>query len=199
MRRVLIGLLVVIAALAAAFWYVSTPDIPRSVLEKKYATGASQFITLPDGARAHFRDQGPPDAPALLLIHGSNASLFTWEPWVSRLEKNFRIVTVDMPGHGLTGAVPNGDYSQEGMVTFTDEFATKLGLRRFALGGNSMGGAIAARYAEEHPGRVTHLILVDAAGMPSKEGDHVPLAFRLARMPVVNNLLLNITPRSIEK
>lgn len=199
MRRVLIGLLVAIAALVAAFWYVSTPGISRSDLEKKYATGASQFTVLPDGARAHFRDQGPRNAQVLLLIHGSNASLFTWEPWVSRLSKNYRVVTVDMPGHGLTGAVPNGDYSQEGMVKFTDEFATKIGLQKFSIGGNSMGGAIAARYAEEHPERVTHLILVDAGGMPSKAGDHVPLAFRLARIPVVNNILLYYTPRSIVK
>jgi pimeloyl-ACP methyl ester carboxylesterase len=199
MRKALIGLLVVIAALAGVFWYASTPSIPRSVLEKKYANGDSQFIVLPDGARAHFRDQGPRNAQVLLLIHGSNASLFTWEPWVSRLDNTFRVVSVDMPGHGLTGAVPNGDYSQEGMVKFTDEFAAKIGLAKFAIGGNSMGGGIAARYAEEHPERVTHLILVDAGGMPSKQGDHVPLAFRLARIPVVNNLLLYITPRSIVK
>ena len=199
MRKTLIGLLVVVAALAGGLWYVSTPSIPRAVLEKKYATGASQFTVLPDGARAHYRDQGARDGAVLLLIHGSNASLFTWEPWVSRLGKSFRVVTVDMPGHGLTGTVPNGDYSQEGMVKFTDEFATKIGLQKFALGGNSMGGAIAARYAEEHPDRVTKLILVDAGGMPTKMGDHVPLAFRLGRTPVVNKLLLFITPRSIVK
>lgn len=199
MRKVIIGVAVGIAVLAAAFWYVSTPDIPRSVLEKRYETGASQMTTLPDGARVNFRDQGPRDAPVLLLIHGSNASLFTWEPWVLRMNKTFRVVTVDMPGHGLTGAVPNGDYSLEGMVKFTDEFANRLGLQKFALGGNSMGGAIAARYAEEHPDRVTHLILVDAGGMPSKQGDHVPIAFKLARIPVVNQIMLYITPRSMVK
>jgi pimeloyl-ACP methyl ester carboxylesterase len=199
MRKILIGLLIVIAALAGAFWYVSTPDIPRAELEKKYATGASQFVVLPDGARAHFRDQGPRGAQILLLIHGSNASLFTWEPWVSRLDHTFRVVTVDMPGHGLTGAVPSGDYSQEGMVKFTEEFAGKIGLKQFALGGNSMGGAVAARFAEEHPGRVTRLILVDAGGMQTRMGDHVPLAFRIGRTPVVNLLLLYITPRSIVK
>jgi len=199
MRKVLIGLLVLVAVLAGAFWFLSTPSIPRAELEKKYATGASQFVVLPDGARAHFRDQGPRGGQVLLLIHGSNASLFTWEPWVSRLDKDFRVVTVDMPGHGLTGAVPDDDYSQEGMVKFTDEFADKIGLKQFDIGGNSMGGAVAARFAEEHPDRVTHLILVDAGGMQTHMGDHVPLAFRLGRTPVVNLLLLYITPRSIVK
>ncbi len=197
MRRFLVGLLVLIALAAGAIWFFSVPDIPRGALEAKYAKPPSQFVMLPDGARAHIRDQGPRDAPVLVLVHGSNASLLTWVPWVNRLDKNFRVVTLDLPGHGLTGAVPNEDYSQEAMVTFTKEVADKLHLAKFAIGGNSMGGGVAARFAEEYPDRVTHLILVDAAGMPTKQGDKIPLAFRIARMPVVNNVMLYITPRSI--
>ena len=199
MRKFLIGLAIVVAALAGALWYFWTPSIPRSVLEAKYATPPSQFVMLPDGARAHYRDRGPRDAQVLLLIHGSNASLFTWEPWTARLDDTFRVVAVDLPGHGLTGAVPNNDYSQEGMTAFVKEFADKIGLTQFTIAGNSMGGGIAARFAEEYPDRVTHLIIVDAGGMPVKQGDRVPLAFRLARMPVLNQILLHITPRSLVK
>lgn len=197
MRGFLTGVVVVLVLLAGAFWYFSTPDIPRSVLEAKYATPPSEFITLPDGARAHVRDQGNKTGPALVLIHGSNASLFTWEPWAKRLGNTYRIVTMDLPGHGLTGAVPNHDYSQEGMVTFVDEVVTKLGLTKFALGGNSMGGGVVARYAEEHPDKVSALILVDAGGEPGKMGDKIPLAFRIARMPVLNQIVLHVTPRNL--
>jgi len=197
MRKVLIGLLIVVALLAGAFWYFSTPDIPRATLEAKYATPPSQFVVLPDGARAHYRDRGPKDAPALVLLHGSNASLFTWEPWSKTLSDQYRVVSVDLPAHGLTGAVPNHDYSGDGMVKFVREFADKLGLQKFALAGNSMGGAIAARFAEQHPDRLTALILVDAAGMPVKMGDKIPLAFQIARLPVLNQLVLHITPRSL--
>jgi pimeloyl-ACP methyl ester carboxylesterase len=199
MRKFLIGIVILIAALAAAFWYFSTPDIPRATLEAKYATPPSQFIMLPDGARAHVRDRGPKDAPVLVLLHGSNASLFTWEPWSKSLSDHYRVVSLDLPGHGLTGAVPNHDYSGEGMVKFVVEVADKLGLQTFALGGNSMGGGVAARFAEEHPDRLTALILVDAAGMPVKMGDKIPLAFQIARMPVVNQLVLHITPRNLAK
>ena len=197
MRKLLIGLVILVAVIIGAVWAFSVPDIPRADLEAKYAKAPSQFIVLPDGARAHVRDQGPKTAPVLVLVHGSNASLFTWVPWVNRLDKDFRVVTLDMPGHGLTGAVPNGDYSQEGMVKFTLEVADKLHLAKFAIGGNSMGGGVAARFAEEHPDRVTKLIIVDAAGMPVASGDKVPLAFRIARTPVLNNMMLYITPRSI--
>jgi pimeloyl-ACP methyl ester carboxylesterase len=196
-RNFIVGLLVVVALIAVALWYFSEPDIPRAALEAKYAAGPSEFVILPDGARAHVRDQGPRNAPALILVHGSNASYLTWEPWAKRLSDTVRVVTIDMPGHGLTGAVPNGDYSPEGMAKFIGEVADKLGLQTFALGGNSMGGGVAARFAEEHPDRVTHLILVDAGGLPSKQGDRIPLAFRLARIPVVNQILLHVTPRSL--
>jgi pimeloyl-ACP methyl ester carboxylesterase len=197
MNRILGGILLLVALVAAAFWLLSGPDIPRARLETKYGKPPSQFVMLPDGARAHVRDRGPRNAPVLMLIHGSNASLFTWEPWVKRLDDAFRVVTLDMPGHGLTGAVPNRDYSQQAMVTFTREVADKLGVPRFALGGNSMGGAVAARFAEEYPERVTHLILVDSGGLATRQGQRIPLAFRLAGIPLINRILLHITPRSL--
>ena len=198
MGRFFAGVAIVLALLAGAFWYFSDPDIPRSVLEAKYAAPPSQFILLPDGARAHVRDQGLKSAPALVLIHGSNASLFTWEPWAKRLGNSFRVVSMDMPGHGLTGAVPDHDYSEEGMVKFVAEVADKLGLKRFAIAGNSMGGGVAARFAEEHPDRITALILVDAAGEPmTKGGDAIPLVFRIARTPVLNQVILHVTPRAL--
>jgi pimeloyl-ACP methyl ester carboxylesterase len=196
MRKFLIGggfLLL----LPGAFWYLSQPDIPRAILEAKYAAPPSQFLTLPEGTRAHVRDRGPRDALALVLIHGSNASLFTWEPWVKRLSDRFRIITMDLPGHGLTGAVPNGDYTQEGMVKFIDEVANKLGLHQFAIGGNSMGGRASVLFTIKHPEKVTHLVLVDSGGLPTRQVEPTPLVYRLMGIPIANRLLLHITPRSI--
>src|SRR6202012_747227 len=197
MRGFLTGVVVVLVLLAGAFWFFSDADIPRATLEAKYATPPSEFLILPDGARAHVRDQGNKNGTVLVLVHGSNASLFTWEPWVTRLFQDFHIVTMDLPGHGLTGAVPNRDYSQEGMVKFVAEVTDKLGLKKFAIGGNSMGGGVAARFAEEYPDRVTALILVDAAGEPTPMGGDVRLRFQSARTPVLNKILLFITPRSL--
>ena len=197
MRKFLIGLAVVAAGLAGAVWYFSTPSISRAALTAKYGAPPSRFATLPDGARAHYRDRGPRDAQVLLLVHASNASLLTWEPWAARLDKDFRVVSLDLPGHGLTGAVPDRGYSQEGMVKFVLEFADKIGLGTFAIAGNSMGGGVAARFAEEHPDRVSKLILVDASGMPVKQGDRIPLAFRIARTPLLDQIVLYVTPRSL--
>jgi pimeloyl-ACP methyl ester carboxylesterase len=197
--RGFLGILVAIAAiLVGAYFYLSVPEIPRATLEAKYATPPSQFLALKDVPRVHYRDQGPKNGPVLVLVHGSNASLFTWEPWVARLGDTFRIVTIDMPAHGLTGAANDNDcYSNKGMAAFVNAVADKIGLKKFAIGGNSMGGAVAARFAEDYPDRVTALILVDAGGMPMQAGDHVPVGFRIARIPVLNKLMVHLTPRSI--
>src|SRR4030095_4542038 len=195
MRKFLIGCFLLL--LLGAFWYSSQPDIPRAILEAKYAGPPSQFLTLREGTRAHVRDRGPRDALTLVLIHGSNASLYTWEPWAKRLSDRFRIITLDLPGHGLTGAVPNGDYTQEGMVKFIDEVAAILGLQRFAIGGNSMGGRASVLFTIKHPERVTHLVLVDSGGLPTKQVEPTPLAYRLMGIPIANRLLLHITPRSL--
>jgi pimeloyl-ACP methyl ester carboxylesterase len=198
LRNILLGIAAaVVAMLVGAFFAFSQPDIPRRLLEAKYAGAPSQFVVLSNGARVHYRDRGPRDAPVLVLLHGSNLSLFDWEPWSKILSDKYRVVTVDLPGHGLTGAVANSDYSEAGMAVFVKAFADKLGLGRFAIGGNSMGGGVAARFAELYPSRVTRLILVDAVGLQNGFGDRLPLAFRLARTPIVNRLLLHITPRSL--
>jgi pimeloyl-ACP methyl ester carboxylesterase len=183
--------------LPVAFWYLSEPDIPRAILEAKYAGPPSQFVTLPEGTRAHVRDRGPRDTLAVVLIHGSNASLYTWEPWAKRLSDRFRVITLDLPGHGLTGAVPNRDYTQEGIVKFIEQVAAILGLHRFAIGGNSMGGRASVLLTIKHPERVTHLILVDSGGLPTKQVAATPLVYRLMGIPFANRLLLHITPRSL--
>jgi len=197
MRALLIGLLVIVVLIAGGLWYASTPDIPRAMLEAKYDAPPAEFVTLADGTRAHYRGRGATNAPVLLLLHGSNSSFLTWEPWSKKLSDSFHVIAVDLPGHGLTGAVPGGDYSAAGMAKFVGEFADALGLQTFALAGNSMGGGVAAYFAEEHPARVTKLILVDAGGLPFKASEGTPLAFRLARIPVLNLVLLHVTPRAI--
>jgi pimeloyl-ACP methyl ester carboxylesterase len=164
---------------------------------EKYGKPPSQFITLPSGATVHYRDQGQRNGPALVLLHGSNASLHTWEPWVAQIGDQFRMISIDLPGHGLTGPVPSEDYSQEAMMQFVNEFTTVMNVERFALAGNSMGGAIAARFAIRYPERLTALILVNAAGMPTKTATDPGLGFVIARTPVIQNVMLYVSPRSL--
>jgi pimeloyl-ACP methyl ester carboxylesterase len=137
------------------------------------------------------------------LLHGSNASLHTWEPLVARLGRDYRIITYDARGHGLTGAVKSGDYRLDAMVADAEWVRAQLGIDKMILGGNSMGGAVAWRYAIAHPDRINALILLDAAGMPPRAGEEAPasnVGFRVMRYRMGRWLAGQITPRfMIEK
>jgi pimeloyl-ACP methyl ester carboxylesterase len=187
----------VVALLAGAFALLYTPDIPASELRQRYANAESEFLEIAPGLTVHLRDEGPAEAPVLVLLHGSNASLHTWEPWVARLSADHRVISLDLPGHGLTGASPTRDYSAAANVAAVDAVVRAKGVSRFTLAGNSMGGGIAWRYALAHPDKLEGLILVDAAGAPPKGKTDLPIGFRLARMPVVRDVMTVVTPRSM--
>lgn len=139
-------------------------DMSAEIVDAKYSSDQSQFLNIASGARIHFRDEGNPAGPPVVLIHGSNASLHTWEAWRARLGDDYRIITLDLPGHGLTGRVPDDDYSAEGFTAVIDAVVNHVGVSSFVLGGNSMGGGATWRYALAHPEKVSAMILIDASG-----------------------------------
>jgi pimeloyl-ACP methyl ester carboxylesterase len=200
-RRLGWTLAILIAILGAAFLILRTPDTDRDAMIAAYGGGESRFLTLSNGAVVHIRDTGGSEGqPQMILLHGSNASLHTWEPLVARLRNDWRIVRIDLPGHGLTGATPTGRYDDAEYIATVDEVATAMGMRQFILGGNSMGGGVSWRYAVAHPERVQALLLLDAGGMPPRAGDPPPrsnIGFRIMRSPVGRWLGMQITPRSL--
>ena len=179
--------LVFVLIIASLLMVLYQGDLPADVVDAKYVSPASQFLTLDDGARIHFRDEGNADGLPLVLIHGSMASLHTFEPWVALLGDEYRMVTLDLPAHGLTGAVPSGDYSSESQLKVVKAVIDHLGLEQVVLGGNSMGGGVSWRFALDFPNRVLGLVLLNASGpsawyqseqSPSSKNSP-PLAFRL--------------------
>lgn len=180
--------------LGALFLAAYRADIPLSDLKIKYGNAASQYINVL-GMPVHYRDEG--SGPVLLLLHGTGASLHTWDGWIETLRHDFRIVRLDLPGFGLTGPNPTGDYRIGSYVNFVNEFATALNLGQFHVAGNSLGGRIAWNYALTHPDRVAKLILIDSAGYPRPEAVNDSLIFRVARIPIVNWLFTVMTPRSL--
>ena len=184
--------LIAVFGLVTLYW---TPDTDKASMRAKYGSRASQYIDLGGGLTVHLRDEGPRDAPVIVLLHGSNSSLQTWDSWTSALTGRFRIIRFDEPGHGLTGDYPARDYSRAAFADIVSRVTTRLGVARFILVGNSMGGGVAWAYAHNHPERLTGLVLVDAAGEPKPTNSSPPLGFRLARTPVVRDLMTYVTPR----
>ncbi|NOT39314.1 MAG: alpha/beta hydrolase [Alphaproteobacteria bacterium] len=182
--RILLWIVGILAALIAlAFLTLGDPAVPRGLLVKKYGQAPSQYADLGGGMTAHYRDQGNARGPVLVLLHGSNASLHTWGPWVNRLGDRFRVVTVDLPGHGLTIVPEEYPLSAEGMADFVDAFSTKLALPRFVIGGNSMGGHVALRFAIKYPLRTAAVIPIDTGGIIPPNMPEPPAFFRIMSVP----------------
>ncbi len=198
MKRLFKVLAVLIALLMLAFVVFRTPDTEPDEMRAKYAGEPSQFVEIGDGVTVHLRDEGPRDAPAIILLHGSTADLHTWGPWADGLKETYRVIRFDQIGHGLTGPDSNEDYSRESFVADIGEVADALGLDRFVIAGSSMGGSHAMAYALAHPERLEGIVLVGASGAPiRRDGGGRSFAMTLAQTPVVNRLMAHITPRSM--
>lgn len=173
-------------------------DIHLETLKEKYSNTASSFISV-NGMDVHFRDEGDPaDSIPIILIHGTASSLHTFDAWADSLKKFHRVVRMDLPAFGLTGPFPDRNYSMAHYTAFLKSFLSALKIKQCALAGNSLGGEIAWNFTLEQPAMVTKLILIDAAGYPL-HSKSVPIAFQLARMPIVRNLFTYITPRFLVK
>jgi pimeloyl-ACP methyl ester carboxylesterase len=188
-RRWPFCLLFATGALAGLALWAYSPALPPDLLIARYANDASKFVDVA-GARVHVRDQGNPDGIPLVLIHGAGGSLHVWEGWVRELGSNVRLISMDLPGHGLTGAWPRQEYTVEAYADFVEALVDALKLDRFALAGHSLGGGVAWTFAVRRPERVSQMILIDAAG----EHREAPWPTRLARLPIVGDIGIYFKP-----
>jgi len=173
-------------------WWAWAPDIAVEELKIKYANEESEFLPI-DGMDVHYRIEGQGDT--LLLIHGTAASLHTWDGWTEVLKNDFTIIRLDLPAFGLTGPDPQARYTLLGYAEFIHAFMNKLGIEKYSMAGNSLGGGIAWNVAALYPESIEKMILIDPNGLP-KDGP-VSSIFQLAQNPITAALLKKLTPRSI--
>lgn len=178
-----------IAALAALAVWLYAPDKPRALLEAAYP---GEYRTVL-GQRLRLRDSGPRDAPVLILLHGFGSSLETWEHWARPLSARYRVIRLDLPGFGLTGPDPTGNYSDERTLTVIAGLMDQLHLSRATLIGNSLGGRFAWQFAARHPQRVDRLVLISPDGFASPGFEYG----KAPDVPLVMNLMPWIGPRSL--
>lgn len=193
-RRWPLYLLFALGVIGGVLLWAWRPDLPRDVLIQRYTNAHSKFVDV-GGVRAHVRDEGRADGMPLVMIHGSLGSLQVWEGWVRELQDRLRLISVDLPGHGLTGPWPRGDYTIEAYTDFIEVLADALHLDRFAIAGQSMGGAVAWNFAATRPERVTHLILVDSSGF--RDGSATALSTKLAHLGWLSDIGIYFKPRSM--
>ncbi|GAB2610613.1 alpha/beta fold hydrolase [Belliella aquatica] len=196
-------ILVVIIVLSLVLSYRS--DISPEVLIEKYANESSYFINV-DGINMHVNVQG--EGEPIFLIHGSFSSMHTWEAWAMELSPYFMTISMDLPGHGLTGPDAEKRYGVEEYADLLFGLADNLGIDEFHIAGNSMGGAVALRMASEKPERILTLNLVNSSGAPNRavvntnskrtNTSKAPI-FQLASHPIFSKILLKCTPKFLFK
>lgn len=196
LKRLWWSAVLMVVGLALAVWATWEPDRQLGDLVARWAPPPSMFIEL-DGMQVHVRDTGPRDDPQpIVLLHGMASSLHTWEGWRLALEKDRRVISVDLPGFGLTGPSPQGEYHIEGYTRFVLRLLDTLGVRRVVLAGNALGGEIAWQTALLAPDRVRKLILVDSDGYQLSPLSQ-PIAFQIAGARSLRWISERILPRSV--
>jgi pimeloyl-ACP methyl ester carboxylesterase len=179
------------------FFTLRRADIPYATLEARYATPADRFLDLPSGVRLHYRDQGDSTGEAIVLVHGFGASLYDWQDWETRLAGHYRVISLDLPGHGLTSAPKHYQAHMDDLTGAVDALTSKLGVKRFVLVGNSMGGGVAWNYALQHPDQLDGLVLEDSVPAPNPaatqpRGKSNVIIFNLMQAPLLRGVLTHI-------
>jgi pimeloyl-ACP methyl ester carboxylesterase len=157
-------ILIIVAGVAAISFLSQKPELDEMRSEWM---GPNDRLVEAAGMRWRVRETGPDDAPALVLIHGFSVSLESFEAVSDRLDDTYRVIRFDLPGHALTGPRDDQAYSVEDTVEQVAALLDVIAPEQFAIGGNSLGGLIAWRYAATHPETVTDLILVSPGGYPN--------------------------------
>jgi pimeloyl-ACP methyl ester carboxylesterase len=173
-------------------------EIPVSELEPAYFTAESSYLRVND-TNLHVRMRGTGEH--VLLIHGSFSSLHTWEAFENELLKyHFQTISVDLPGHGLTGPNTSNTYTTDYYANLMFTLVDSLGIDSLTVVGNSMGGNVALKMALAKPARIKSLVLVNAAAFNRFSSDTTtkqksPFIFKMLQVKPLALLLTRITPR----
>ena len=164
---------------------MSANEIPAEAIANSY---------VHDGVRIHFRNRGAGNP--IVFIHGFGASLDTWRYLEEGLENNYRIISLDLKGHGYSERPLDDRYSLQDHAAVVLGLMDHLKLENAVLVGNSLGCAIALMAAlnAQQKSSTTVAAMVLIAG--SLDGDNLPFYLRLLRLPMIASIAAKLTPAS---
>jgi pimeloyl-ACP methyl ester carboxylesterase len=121
---------------------------------------AEGFIAA-GGLRLHYVQWGNPNAPPLVLLHGIDRIARTFDHIAPRFADRYRVIAMDLRGHGDSGWDAQGRYLVEDHANDLEALVRTLGLRNITLWGNSTGGRVVQVFAGLHPELVSAVIAED--------------------------------------
>ncbi|MGI9236235.1 MAG: alpha/beta fold hydrolase [Woeseiaceae bacterium] len=185
MKKIVLFLLfavVGIVGLAAAF----PEDATRAAFAvERYRSGLTHEALVVDGETWHFLEGGPEDASVLLLLHGFGGDKDNWTRFAAALTDHYRVVAPDLPGFGESARHADWDYSLTAQRERLNGFVKALNLDRIHIGGNSMGGHLAALYTHRYTDQILSLALFNNGGIDAPEPSEVWSAVMRGENPLI--------------
>ena len=184
MRRPLLALLAVLVVLLA----VNTVVTDRDTEPAKADVG--RVIDLP-GGDLQVREDGPRDAPNVVLLHGFACSIGWWDDMIPLLARDHHVITFDLLGHGGSEK-PREGYGMEDQARRVSAALDRLGVRRAAIVGHSMGGAVGTALVELRRQLVDSFVILDTGS--DKADAKLPFTARLGFVPVLGQAIRRVVP-----
>jgi abhydrolase domain-containing protein 6 len=153
--------------------------------ERKSADMVFKTIQISDQEIAYLERAG--SGETIVFLHGFAADKDNWVRFTRQIPKDYRILAIDLPGHGDSGRDFNKTYDLQYITKGFSEVVENLNLDRFHLAGNSMGGYVSKIYAVSNPGKVITLGLFDSAGIVSPIPSDLELALKRGENPLIVN------------
>jgi cis-3-alkyl-4-acyloxetan-2-one decarboxylase len=160
-------------------------DAERARLDPEYQF-TPHFVNW-NGTWLHFVDEGDPNAPAVLCVHGNPTWSFLWRKQIQSLRQTHRVIAIDLPGMGLSQRLPGRTWRLAEHVEALEFLVAELGITKLTLLLHDWGGPIGLGFARRHPESLAGIVLTNTAGFPFK---HMPSSIALARHPVLGGPLV---------
>jgi pimeloyl-ACP methyl ester carboxylesterase len=167
-----------------------------AIVSRQDADAIGQSTLPVDGGRIYVSQDGPRDAPVLVLIHGLGGSTHWWDPVVPMLAGSYRVIRFDLLGHGRSDKPAGGGYAIPQQGHRIGQALDQLGVNHAIVVGHSTGGYVATALAEERGDLVTALVLVDTGPRMDAFVSEGPVA-KLVDVPVLGQLLWRLRTDSI--
>lgn len=158
-------LLLLVIVFLAMYWLFPNQLVRLAISAGRRSARLQAKSLVADGDTWHYLEGGPAGADAILLVHGFGADKDSWIPYAREMSRTYRVIAPDLPGFGDSARHNDREYTVGAQTDRLHAFVTELGLGKFHLAGNSMGGHIAGLYALWYPSQLSSLALLDNAGV----------------------------------
>ena len=184
--KILIGAGAVLAASVVALPVVAPSVVLSAAMRlERGAAGLDHRVVQVDDHRVHYLEGGPADAPVVLLVHGFGGDKDNWTRMARHLSDGYRVVAPDLPGWGESSRLPAASYDIKAQAARLEAFRKTIGLKRFHLAGNSMGGHLAGVYAATYPDPVRSVGLFNNGGVPEVNASELSKALARGEHPLL--------------